>query len=215
MPWTSLVEWRILSAVNADEHLVFIVDDDRHVCEALAELLQTFDLRVLAFGSAHRIPRVPKPDVPACSCSMCTCPTSTASVQSQTACGARKSCSSPGTAISPRPDTAIEVVSFLTKPLRAQLDFRAIQRRSRRIAAARLRQRPRWILRQRQACLTPHNATSCRWSSPRPPQQAGGSQLISEVALQIITAGSCGWRLTLANLVRMAGKLETHHDEPG
>lgn len=45
---------------------MFVVDDDRRICEALAELLSTFDLHVVTFGSAVEYLAYPKPDVPAC-----------------------------------------------------------------------------------------------------------------------------------------------------
>jgi len=48
------------------DHIVFIVDDDRRICEALSELLASFDLRAVAFGSAAEYLAYPKPDVPAC-----------------------------------------------------------------------------------------------------------------------------------------------------
>jgi FixJ family two-component response regulator len=52
--------------VNPQDHIVFVVDDDRRICEALTELLSTFDLNVVTFGSAAEYLAYPKPDVPAC-----------------------------------------------------------------------------------------------------------------------------------------------------
>src|SRR5687768_13788655 len=52
--------------VSPPDHVVFIVDDDRHVCQALAELLSTFDLHVVTFGSAAEYLAHPEPDMPAC-----------------------------------------------------------------------------------------------------------------------------------------------------
>src|SRR5439155_15503479 len=52
--------------LNPQDHIVFIVDDDRRICESLSELLSTFDLRVVTFGSAAEYMAYPKPDVPAC-----------------------------------------------------------------------------------------------------------------------------------------------------
>jgi len=52
--------------VNPQDHIVFVVDDDRRICEALTELLSTFDLQVVTFGSAAEYVAYPKPDVPAC-----------------------------------------------------------------------------------------------------------------------------------------------------
>ena len=52
--------------MDAQDHIVFIVDDDRRICEALSDLLSTFDLRVVTFGSAAEYLAYPIPDVPAC-----------------------------------------------------------------------------------------------------------------------------------------------------
>jgi len=42
------------------------VDDDPHIREALTELLSSFDMFAVAFGSASEYLAYPKPDVPAC-----------------------------------------------------------------------------------------------------------------------------------------------------
>ena len=44
--------------MNPDDRIVFIVDDDRRICEALFELLSTYDLDVVTFGSAAEYNRV-------------------------------------------------------------------------------------------------------------------------------------------------------------
>lgn len=48
------------------DHMVFIVDDDPGVREALVDLLASHDLRALGFGSAAEYVRFPASDVPAC-----------------------------------------------------------------------------------------------------------------------------------------------------
>ena len=50
----------------AQDHIVFIVDDDRRIRESLCELLSTFDMHAVTFGSAAEYIAYPKPDVPAC-----------------------------------------------------------------------------------------------------------------------------------------------------
>ena len=52
--------------MNAQNPIVFVVDDDERICEALATLLSTYDLHVVAFGSAAEYIAYPKPDVPSC-----------------------------------------------------------------------------------------------------------------------------------------------------
>jgi FixJ family two-component response regulator len=49
-----------------EEQIVFIVDDDQHMREALCELLTPLGLRALAFGSAAEYGDFPRPDLPAC-----------------------------------------------------------------------------------------------------------------------------------------------------
>ena len=50
----------------AQDHIVFIVDDDRRIRESLIELLSSFDMNAVAFGSAADYMAYPRPDVPAC-----------------------------------------------------------------------------------------------------------------------------------------------------
>jgi len=48
------------------DHIVFIVDDDPHVREALCELLEALGLSGVAFGSAAEYLAYARPDLPAC-----------------------------------------------------------------------------------------------------------------------------------------------------
>jgi FixJ family two-component response regulator len=52
--------------MSADDHVVFVVDDDRRIREALGELLESHDMRAITFGSAGEYVRGDKPDLPAC-----------------------------------------------------------------------------------------------------------------------------------------------------
>jgi FixJ family two-component response regulator len=52
--------------MNSDDHIVFIVDDDARLREALDELLASHGMRAVAFGSAGEYIRAGKPDIPAC-----------------------------------------------------------------------------------------------------------------------------------------------------
>lgn len=49
-----------------NEHIVFIVDDDERIREALEELLASHGVRAIAFGSAGEYVCADKPDLPAC-----------------------------------------------------------------------------------------------------------------------------------------------------
>jgi len=48
------------------DHIVFIVDDDPRICEALSDLLSTFDMQVVTFRSAAEYLAHPKVEVPPC-----------------------------------------------------------------------------------------------------------------------------------------------------
>lgn len=52
--------------VRSQDEIVFIVDDDQRVREALSMLLSSFDKHAVTFGSAAEYMAYPKPDVPAC-----------------------------------------------------------------------------------------------------------------------------------------------------
>lgn len=51
---------------HLDDSIVFIVDDDVQVRNALSMLLSSFDMRAVAFGSAAEYLAYPRPDVAAC-----------------------------------------------------------------------------------------------------------------------------------------------------
>jgi len=51
--------------MTMDDHIVFIVDDDVRIREALMELLDSHGMRSVGFGSAGEYVRAAKPDLPA------------------------------------------------------------------------------------------------------------------------------------------------------
>jgi len=52
--------------MNSDSPIVFVVDDDYRVREALSSLISSVGLRVAVFGSAAEFVESEKPDAPAC-----------------------------------------------------------------------------------------------------------------------------------------------------
>ncbi len=52
--------------MSAEKPVVFIVDDDRSMCEALERLLWTVGLKAHTFGSAHEFMSMKRLDVPSC-----------------------------------------------------------------------------------------------------------------------------------------------------
>jgi FixJ family two-component response regulator len=55
-----------LEAISRDEPIVFIVDDDSSMCEALTRLLGTVGLRAHAFKMAQEFLSAERPDMPSC-----------------------------------------------------------------------------------------------------------------------------------------------------
>ena len=52
--------------MTSDDPIVFVVDDDHRVREALSSLIASVGLRVAAYGSAAEFLEAEKPDTPAC-----------------------------------------------------------------------------------------------------------------------------------------------------
>jgi FixJ family two-component response regulator len=52
--------------VNATDSIVFVVDDDPRIREATADLLASFELQAVTFGSAAEYIAYARPDIPAC-----------------------------------------------------------------------------------------------------------------------------------------------------
>ena len=52
--------------MNAPAYIVYIVDDDRNVCEALCELLLSMDIYAVSFNSVADYLAYPKVDIPGC-----------------------------------------------------------------------------------------------------------------------------------------------------
>src|SRR5688572_26247064 len=52
--------------IERADPIVFVVDDDERICEAISDLLSACELRVVTFRSAAAYAAYPKPDVPTC-----------------------------------------------------------------------------------------------------------------------------------------------------
>jgi FixJ family two-component response regulator len=61
-----LAPWHESRGPMTNDHVVFIVDDDLRVREALTELLASHGMHAAAFGSAGEYMDAAKPDLPAC-----------------------------------------------------------------------------------------------------------------------------------------------------
>jgi FixJ family two-component response regulator len=201
--------------VNPQDQTVYIVDDDRRICEALSVLLSTFDLHVVTFGSAEEYIAYPKSDVPACLILDVELPDINGlDLQSQTAEGNHP----PIVFITGHGDIPTSVraikagaVDFLTKPFSDADLMRAIDAAIAQDRDARRKRAELADLRQRLSALTPREREVLPLVvSGLLNKQAAAELGISEVTLQIhrgnimkkMGAGS------LAELVRMAGMLE-------
>jgi len=201
--------------VDQGDDIVFIVDDDPRVREALSLLLASFDMRVVTFPSAAQYLTYPKPDVPACLVLDVELPDINGlDLQSQIAQGDHPPIVFiTGHGNVPSSVRAIKsgAVDFLTKPFEEGDLMRAINAALAQNRDARRKNAELAELRQRLSSLTPREREVLPLvASGLLNKQAVAELRISEITLQIhrgnimkkMGAGS------LAELVRMAGALE-------
>ena len=201
--------------MNPHDPIVFIVDDDRQICEALSALLSTFDLHAVTFGSAAEYIAYPKPDVPACLILDVELPDINGlDLQSQTAEGNHPQIVFiTGHGDIPTSVRAMKAgaVDFLTKPFREADLMRAIHAAIAQDRDARRKRAELAELRQRLSSLTPREREVLPLIvSGLLNKQAAAELGISEVTIQIhrgkiMTKMGAG---SFAELVRMAGLLE-------
>ena len=205
----------MLPSVDPQDHIVFIVDDDRRIREALTELLSSFDMHAVAFGSAAEYMAYPKPDVPACLVLDVELPDINGlDLQSRIAQGSHPHIVFiTGHGDIPSSVRAIKAgaVDFLTKPFKESDLMRAINAALAQNRDARRKSAELADLQQRFSSLTPREREVLPLVvSGLLNKQAAAELGISEVTLQI-HRGSIMKKMgagSLAELVRMAGALE-------
>ena len=198
------------------DHIVFLVDDDRRIRESLTALLSSFDMRAVAFGSAAEYVAYPKPDVPSCLVLDVELPDLNGlELQSRLATGNHP----PIVFLTGHGDIPTSVraikagaVDFLTKPFEEAVLMRAIHAALAHSRDARRKGADAVQLHRRYATLTPREREVLPLVVRGLLNKQAAAELgISEVTLQIhrgnvmkkLGAGS------LAELVRMAGRLES------
>ncbi|MFG1463871.1 response regulator [Xanthobacter sp. DSM 24535] len=211
--------------MNTEEPIVFIVDDDHRIREALCELLMSLDLRALAFESATQYVAFPRPDQPACLVLDVKLPDINGlELQEQIADGDHP----PIVFITGHGDIPSSVraikggaVDFLAKPFSEAELIEAINAAVDQDRAARLVRRELAKLHQRLASLTPREREVLPLvASGLLNKQAAAELGISEVTLQI-HRGRIMQKMeatSLADLVRIAKKLDipiTHSRHAG
>jgi FixJ family two-component response regulator len=211
--------------MTALDHIVFIVDDDMRIREALSELLETHGIHAVAYGSAGEYVGAEKPDLPASLILDVQLPDINGlDLQKQIADGDNP----PIVFITGHGDIPSSVraikhgaVDFLTKPFSDDALIRAVKSGLAQDRQARLERVEMAGLRQRHATLTPREREVLPLViSGLLNKQAAAALGISEVMLQIHRRNVMQKMAapSLADLVRMAEKLQipvTHSRRAG
>jgi FixJ family two-component response regulator len=197
-----------------DDQIVFIVDDDLRVREALMELLESHGIHAVAYGSAGEYVRADKPDLPASLILDVELPDINGlDLQKQIAAGDHP----PIVFITGHGDIPSSVraikygaVDFLTKPFSDDDLMKAVQTGLAQDRQARLGRAKAATLRERYSTLTPRERDVLPLVvSGLLNKQAAAELEISEVTLQLHRRNVMQkmGAASLADLVRMAERL--------
>jgi FixJ family two-component response regulator len=211
--------------MTKDDHIVFIVDDDVRIREALSELLGSHGIHAVTYGSAGEYVRADKPDLPACIILDVELPDINGlDLQKQIADRDH----APIVFITGHGDIPSSVraikrgaVDFLTKPVSDDDLMKAVQTGLAQDRQARLDRGEMAALRARYAALTPRERDVLPLVvSGLLNKQAAAELAISEVTLQMHRRNVMQKMeaASLADLVRMAERLQipiTHSRRAG
>ncbi len=200
--------------MSSQDHIVFVVDDDFSMREALHELLTSADMNVVTFGSAAEYLAFPKPELPACLVLDVQLPDINGlDLQRQIALEHHPHIvfiTGHGDVPSSVRALKAGAVDFLTKPFRGADLLGAIEAALAQDRDARLQRLTLATLQQRLAALTPREREVLPLVVGGLLNKQAAARLgISEVTLQI-HRGKIMQKMqaeSLAELVRMAGTL--------
>jgi FixJ family two-component response regulator len=197
------------------KHVIFAVDDDPRMREALSDLLSSMDFHIIACSSATEYIQLPKPDLPTCLILDVKLPDIDGfELQARLSNeGAPSIVFITGHGDIPSSVKAIKAgaVDFLQKPFNRDQLVAAVREALARDIKLRSTRAEVAVLRRRFSLLTPRESEVMPWLVAGYLNKQAAAELgISEVTLQIhrgqimrkMEAGS------LAELVRMASKLE-------
>jgi FixJ family two-component response regulator len=201
--------------MTTNDHVVFVVDDDARIREALSELLESHGLRAVTFGSAGEYVRADKPDSPSTLILDVELPDINGlDLQKQIADGDHP----PVIFVTGHGDIPSSVraikdgaVDFLTKPFSDDDLMRAVRTGLAQDREARLERAEMTALLERYSALTPRERDVLPLVvSGLLNKQAAAELGISEVTLQIHRRNVLRkmGAASLADLVRMAEKLQ-------
>lgn len=200
--------------MTTDDHIVFIVDDDMRIREALTELLESHGMRAIAYGSAGEYVSADKPDLPASLILDVELPDINGlDLQKQIAAGNHPPIVFiTGHGNIPSSVRAIKdgAVDFLTKPFNDDDLMRAVQTGLAQDRKARLERAEMAALRERYSTLTPRERDVLPLVvSGLLNKQAAAELGISEVTLQLHRRNVMQKMAvaSLADLVRIAERL--------
>jgi FixJ family two-component response regulator len=211
-----------VSGINSNDPIVFVVDNDPGVRDALYALLTSLGRYVVTFGSAAEYLAYPRPDWPACLVLDVGLPDIQGLELQQQISGLGHP---PIVFITGNGDISSAVraikagaIDFLTKPLSRQDLLTAIDAAVAQDCAARCEKAEFTRLRDRLSCLTPREREVLPLVAGGYLNKQAAARLgISETTLQIHRSRVMRkmQAMSLAELVRIAGKLSVPLPPPG